>query len=116
MAVPSLNSSISTNLPTRLGQYQMRWIENITIYSAANIQNKKIIRLLAQFSHDESYESPEKITIYRHSKLKNELVILIYWESEKVTTDKSTLGLRIAETLKELGMINHYVWVEERSF
>jgi hypothetical protein len=94
----------------------MRWIENITIYSAAGVRNNKIIGLLTQFSHDESLPSPEKITIYKHSKLENELGIMIYWESEKATTDKSTLGLRIAEILKEFGMINHYVWVEEKSF
>ena len=94
----------------------MRWIENITIYSAASIRNKKSIRLLTQFTHDESFPSPEKMTIYRHSKLKNELGIMIYWESEKAITDKSTLGLQIAEILKEFGMINHYVWVEEKSF
>jgi hypothetical protein len=94
----------------------MRWIENITIYSAASTRNKKIVRLLAQFTHDESFPRPEKITIYKHSKLKNELGVMIYWESEKAMTDKSTLGLRIAEILKEFGMINHYVWVEEKSF
>ena len=94
----------------------MRWIENITIYSTASIQNKKIIRLLTQFTYDESYPSPERIAIYRHSKLKNELVILIYWESDSATTNKSTLGLRLAETFKEFGMINHYVWLEGKLF
>ena len=94
----------------------MRWIENITIYSATGVRNNKIIQLLAQFTHDESFPSPEKITIYRHSKLENELGVMIYWESENGNTDISTLGLRIADMLKEFGMINHYVWVEEKSF
>lgn len=94
----------------------MRWIENITVYSTANINRKKIIEFLSQFTHAESYESPEKITIYRHFKLENELVVLIYWESEKSTKCKSTLGLRMAEAMAKFGIINHYGWVEEVSF
>ena len=93
----------------------MKWIEIITIYSAPGVRNKKIIGLLAKFTHQESKPSLKKITIYRHSKLENELSIMIYWESEKANADKSTLGLRIAEIVKEFGMINHYEWVEEKS-
>lgn len=94
----------------------MKWIENITVYSTENINRKKIIEFISQFTHAESYESPKKITIYRHSKLENELVILIYWESEKSNIYKSTLGLRIAEAMAKFGIINHYKWVEEKSF
>ena len=112
----SLHSSMSTILSTRLGKYKMRWIENITIYAAANIQNIKVIELLTQFTHDESNPSPEKISIYRHSRLSKQMVILIHWESERPARDKSTLGLRIVETLKDFGMISHFAWVEEKSF
>jgi len=94
----------------------MKWMESITICSGEIIQHEKVVGLLVQLEKLPSDEGLKKIRIFRHHRLDNEWGVQIDWESEKANTDKSTLGLQIAETLKEFGLINHYVWVEEKSF
>jgi hypothetical protein len=91
-------------------------MESITICSEEIIQHEKVVGLLVQLQKLPSDEGLKKIRIFRHHRLDNEWGVQIDWESEKANTDKSTLGLRIAESLKAFGMINHYVWVEEKSF
>jgi len=41
------------------------------------------------------------------------LSIHIYWESEPGSQDKSPLGLRFSSALRDLGLLNHSVWVEK---
>ena len=38
--------------------------------------------------------------------------IHIYWKSESGSQNKSPLGLKFSYALKNLGLLNHSVWVE----
>jgi len=52
------------------------------------------------------------ITTYHHSVVETDLSIHIHWESEKESQRKSPLGLRVSSALRNLGLLNHSVWVE----
>jgi hypothetical protein len=50
--------------------------------------------------------------IYRHATLANDLSVHLLLESGD-SAERSILGIHLAQALKEHGMVEHTVWVEE---
>jgi len=53
-----------------------------------------------------------EIRVYHHSVVETDFSIHIHWKSEPGRQDKSPLGLRLSSALRDLGLLNHSVWVE----
>jgi hypothetical protein len=51
---------------------------------------------------------------YHHAALETDVSVHLLWESEQPEQNGSSLGLRIGQALKEFGLIDHSVWVEEK--
>ena len=94
----------------------MRWVEIITLRSPANINTQFVDELLKGASESNLPTDTSKrlveIRIYHHSVVETDLSIHIYWKSEPGSQDKSSLGLRFSSALRNLGLLNHSVWVE----
>ena len=94
----------------------MKWVEIISLRCAGNIETRFIDELLKGVSESDSpTDTPTQlveIKIYRHSVVETDLSIHIYWKSEPRSQSKSSLGLRLSSALKNLGLLNHSVWVE----
>jgi hypothetical protein len=54
-----------------------------------------------------------EIKIYRHAALETDLSVLLHWESERPEQNGSSLGLRLAQALKDFGLIDHSIWIEQ---
>ncbi len=90
----------------------MKWIEIITLRSPARINTQFVDELLKELRQSDSPKDLAEIKIYHHSVLETDLSIHIYWKSEPGTQAKSPLGLRVYSALKNLGLLNHSVWIE----
>ena len=94
----------------------MKWVEIISLRCATNIDTPFVNELLKGISaSDSATDTPEhliEIRVYHHSIVETDLSIHIYWESEPGSRDKSPLGLRFSSALRDLGLLNHSVWVE----
>jgi hypothetical protein len=94
----------------------MRWVEIITLRSPMNINRQFVDELLKEVREsDSSTDTPKHlvgIKIYRHSVVESDLSIHIYWKSESGSRHKSALGLRLSHALRNLGLLNHSLWVE----
>jgi hypothetical protein len=94
----------------------MKWIEIITLRSPTNINKKFVDELLREAGESASpSDTPNhliEIKIYQHSVVETDLSIHIYWKSEPGSQNKSPLGLRFFSALRNLGLLNHSVWVE----
>jgi len=94
----------------------MKWVEIISLRCAINIDTPFVNELLKGISEsDSATDTPEhlvKIRVYHHSIVETDLSIHIYWESEPGSQDKSPLGLRVSSALRDMGLLNHSVWVE----
>ncbi len=95
----------------------MRWVEIITLRSPMAIDRQFVDELLRGVSESDSPTDRSKhllqIKIYYHSVIETDLSIHIYWKSQPGTQDKSPLGLRFSSALRNHGLLNHSVWVEE---
>ena len=94
----------------------MKWVEIITLRSPGNINREFVDELLKGVSESDSPTDTLKhlleIKIYYHSVVETDLSIHIYWESEAGNQHKSPLGLRIFSALRNMGLLNHSVWIE----
>jgi hypothetical protein len=94
----------------------MKWVEIISLRSPANIDTRFADELLKEVSESDSETDTPKhlveIRVYHHSVVETDLSVHIYWKSESGSEDKSPLGLRFFYGLKNLGLLNHSVWVE----
>ena len=94
----------------------MKWVEIITLRSPGNINRELVDELLKGVDeHDSETDTPKhlvEIRVYYHSVVETDLSIHIYWKSEPGSQNKSPIGLRFSSALRNLGLLNHSVWVE----
>ena len=90
----------------------MKWLEMIELRAAIN--NRKLLESqLQQLMHDVDQEAhTQLIKVYRRVMLDTDVSIHLFHDSTPVERDGSPLGLRLASSLKEFGLVNHRVWIE----
>jgi hypothetical protein len=93
----------------------MKCVEIITLRSPANISRQFLDDLLKEADRSDKPEDLIGITVYHHSVVETDLSIHIHWKSETGSQQKTPLGLRFSYALKNLGLLNHSVWVETGS-
>ena len=90
----------------------MKLIEIITLRSPGRINTQFVNELVKQAESDTPKEL-EGIRIYHHSVVETDLSIHLHWKSEPGSQHhKSPLGLKFSYALRNLGLLNHSVWVE----
>ncbi len=90
----------------------MKWVEIITLRSPTKINAQFVEELLMQVDKSDTPKHLIEIRTYHHSKVETDLSIHIYWKSETGSQHKSPLGLKFSYALRNLGLLNHSVWVE----
>ena len=90
----------------------MKWVEIITLRSPENINVQFLDALLGQITNFDNPKNLIELKIYYHSVVETDLSIHIHWESEQGSQRKSPIGLRIFSALRNMGLLNHSVWIE----
>ncbi len=90
----------------------MKWVEIITLRSPTKIDAQLVDELAKQVDKSDTPKHLVEIRVYHHSVVETDLSIHIYWKSEPGSQHKSPLGLRFSSALRNLGLLNHSVWVE----
>ena len=90
----------------------MKWVEIITLRSPTKINTQFVDELLKQVDKADIPKHLVEIRMYHHSVVETDLSIHIYWRSEPGSQNKSPLGLKLSYALRNLGLLNHSVWVE----
>jgi hypothetical protein len=90
----------------------MKWVEIITLRSPSRIDTQFVGELLREAGKSDAQQHLVEIRTYLHSVVETDLSIHIYWNSEPGSQHKTPLGLKLSYALKNLGLLNHSVWVE----
>jgi hypothetical protein len=90
----------------------MNWLEVIKLRSAE--KGSGMLDELFMSVSKANQRGLVKIKTFRHAALDGDLSVHLYWESKQPEQNGSALGLRLAQTLKEFGLIDHSVWIEEK--
>lgn len=87
----------------------MNWLEVIKLRSAG-IGSPSLDELLMSMVQSAQSKLAE-IKIYRHAFLDTDLSVHLYWNSERPEQNGSAPGLRLAQALKDFGLVDHSVWI-----
>lgn len=90
----------------------MKWLEMIELRSVEN-HRELLESQLQQLMHDVNREADAKdIKAYHRIMLDTDVSIHLVHESPHAEQNGSSLGVRLASSLREFGLVNHSVWVE----
>jgi hypothetical protein len=90
----------------------MEWLEVIKLRSAG--KSFGILEELLLSMDKVGQYGLVGIKIYRHASLETDWSVHLFWESERLEQNGSSLGLHLAQALKEFGLVDHSIWVEEK--
>lgn len=88
----------------------MKWLEVIKLRSVGR-DSGLLEELLLSIDRSRQDERVEMKT-YRLAALETDLSVHLHWESGWPEKNGSALGLRVAQALKEFGLVDHSVWIE----
>lgn len=94
----------------------MDWVEIINARvadGAAHRELKELFRELC-FQVEADREKMVRFTLYRNGLVENDWSIHLCWNSEHKPAEKSELGLKLAELLRPIAMVDHTIWIEAR--
>lgn len=89
----------------------MKWLEIIKLRSVG-----KVPELVKEFSLPMAKGGQSGLIetrTYRHAALERDWSLHLQWESERPDQNGSPLGLRLSQALKEFGLVDHSIWIEE---
>ncbi len=89
----------------------IKWLEVIKLRSAGNLE--KLLEVLRPTAQSAQGQGLVEMKIYRHAALETDLMVYLYWVSEGPRQKESPLGHQMARVLKEFGLIDHSLWIEE---
>ena len=90
----------------------MKWVEIIELRAVEN--NRELLEShLQQLMHQVDKEAnTQAIKVYSRVMLETDVSIHLVHDSTTVERSGSPLGVRLASSLKEFGLVNHRVWIE----
>jgi hypothetical protein len=91
----------------------MKWLEIIELRSVGN--NLKLLEPeLKHLIEELNIESEQRaIVIYNRLAVDSDFSIHLFHDSKEADINGSSLGAHLVSTLKEFGLINHSVWIEQ---
>ena len=92
----------------------MKWVELITVMSVSGsplIPDIKLIRDMAE-THKAHLEN---ILFFRHPLIENDMAVHLFWDTFRSEPAGSDFGQELIQLLKEYGLVNHSVWIEDNS-
>ena len=90
----------------------MKWLEVIKLRAAGNGEGL-LEELFREMNKAGQKRGLVEIKTYRHAALETDLSVHLHWESDRPDQNGSLLGLHLVQALKEFGLIDHSVWIEE---
>jgi hypothetical protein len=90
----------------------MKWVERIELRSVES--NRQLLESqLQKLIHQIEKDTPRQvIETYRRVLIDTDVSIHLVHDSQNVERDGSPLGVCLASSLKEFGLVNHSVWIE----
>jgi len=89
----------------------MKWVESIKLRSAGG-PKKTTNELSDLVNRVLKIDDGVEIHLYAHSVLTGDLLIQISWESTRVSTGGSQVGLGRAQAFKKFGLVDHSCWIK----
>ena len=89
----------------------MKWVEIIRLRLTRKSVDDDLLNSLVSVSDEEGLV---ELTVYHNDRVDTDVSIHLEWESDIRSPRVSPLGLRMAEALKDLGLVDHSIWIQDK--
>lgn len=90
----------------------MKWIETIELRSTAQTEVVSQIDVEAMLDQSEADVRPYKILLLENGTIGTDLCYQLLFDTGEIRLHGSETGLRLADQLRKIGLVNHKVWIE----
>ena len=93
----------------------MKWLEMIKLQTATDFEREasdKIAELARDVLNSRESSGLREITFYNHAFIPGCFAMQLAWDTEIPKIHGSLLGLRLTQTMKSLGLVDHSLWME----
>jgi hypothetical protein len=94
------------------GGILMKWLEIIELRSVDSNRDTLEAQLKRLIIEVKRESKKQAVKVYIRVLLNTDFSIHIIHDSKKIETSGSPLGLHIVSALKEVGLVNHSIWIE----
>jgi hypothetical protein len=94
----------------------MKWLETIKLQSASGVESiteRELHGLASEVKNSPDHRGSVEAVVYNHTSVPGYFAIHLFWSSGPPLVQGSPLGMRIAQTLKTFGLVDHSVWIEK---
>ena len=108
---------LSKEVNPATGGNTLRWIETIRIQVAAGKETaarEQLTVLVHEIEELVRTGALESITASRNALVPEYFALRLFWNTGEPHRWGSTLGVIVAHSMKEFGLIDHSLWIEER--
>ena len=91
----------------------MRWIDIITLRSSTTSLESLNNEVLLSIINNMPERSLKGSKIYRRYAMDSDLSIHLFWDSENIEQKENILVQHLIQFLKQYGLVNHSIWVEQ---
>lgn len=94
----------------------MQWVEVINARMAETSEHRELKHLFREIRAqvNTSINDQLQLIIYRNGLVENDWSIHLCWTTDQKPTGKSELGIKLAELLRPLALVDHAIWIESR--
>jgi len=98
------------------GDNGMKWLETIKLQSASGMEStteRELLGLANEVRNGPDHRGSVEAMVYNHASVPGYFAIRLFWSSGPPLVQGSPLGIRITQTLKTFGLVDHSVWIEK---
>jgi len=111
-----MHRAVSGRCPEPAGPEQsettLRWIETINVRCGVGTDSDELARVLRDLENQVSGEPGFELAVYRERFLDGDWAIHLRWESDAPPTGRSSLGMKVADMVRPLALLDHSIWIE----
>ncbi|BBO81056.1 hypothetical protein DSCO28_16220 [Desulfosarcina ovata subsp. sediminis] len=92
----------------------MQWVEIINARIGATTAPFMLERLFQDIHHSVTAgnEGPVRLVIYRGRFVDGDWSIHLYRETNQLPSGRTALGIKLAEILRPMALVDHSIWIE----
>ncbi|MBN1849011.1 MAG: hypothetical protein JW932_10535 [Deltaproteobacteria bacterium] len=93
----------------------MKWMETIRVQSATGKDQttlRELIFLKSEIKRDFGFQGLRDVMVSSHVSIPGCFVLMLFWDTDNPQAKGSPIGMSLAQSLKNFGLVDHSVWIE----
>jgi hypothetical protein len=88
----------------------MKRLEIVSVRTSGNFEQQAYV-YIRTFCREAKEPLLSGASLYINAAVPGDLAVILAWQAESSTEQKTDVGLRLADALKRFGLVDHVFWI-----